>query len=134
MRSLVLFAAVLFFVVVMFLIRGRRGPGAHAMLRKAATPEDLDAVIQRAAQMPQAARSLFYQRAINDFWGQYRRDLAVHLIRAFGMTHSGEKIAQYWMRQALEVEPLIARKAMQEEFLRAYYRPTVAKECGLTGS
>lgn len=134
MRSLVLIAAVLLIVMVMFLIRGRRGPGAHALLRKARTPEDLDPVIAQAATMPMAARSLFYQRAIGELWAEYRRDLAIHLIKAFGAAHSGEKIAQYWMKQAMEVEPALARKAMDKGFLDAHYRPEVAKQCGLTGS
>jgi hypothetical protein len=134
MRSLVLIGAVLFVVIVLVMVRGRRGPGAHALLRKAKSPEDLEPVVAQAAGMPMAARSLFYQRAINDLWADYRRDLAITMIRAFGTAHSGEKIAQYWMKQAIEVEPALAGKLMDKAFLDAHYRPSVAKECGLTGS
>ena len=134
MRSMVLIAVVLFVVIVMVMIRGRRGPSAYAKLRRAKTPGDLDPVIRQVADLPTAARSLFYQRAINDLWAQYRRDLAIRLIHAFGAAHSEEKIAQYWMKQAIEVEPALAQKMLDKDFLEANYRPTVAKQCGLTGS
>ncbi len=134
MRSLVLIAAVLFVVIVLVMLRGRRGPSAHAMLRRARTPDDLDPVIRSIAGLPAAARSLLFQRAINDLWAAYRRDLAIRLIHAFGETHDGEKIAQYWLKQAMEVEPALARKVFDKDFLEAHYRPTVAKECGMTGS
>jgi hypothetical protein len=134
MRSMVLIAAVLFIVIVMVMIRGRRGPSVHGLLRRAKTPEDLDPVIAQAAGMAVAARSLFYQRAIGELWAEFRRDLAIHLIRAFGASHADEKIAQYWMKQAIEVEPALARKAMDQDFIDAHYRPSVAKQCGLTGS
>jgi hypothetical protein len=134
MRSLVLISVVLFVVILMVMLRGRRGPGAHALLRRAKTTEDLDAVIEQASGLAPPTRSLFYQRAIGDLWGQYRRDLAIHMIRAFGAAHDDEKIAQYWLKQAIEVEPALAQKAMEKDYLSAHYRPSVAKQCGLTGS
>ncbi|MFH1533113.1 MAG: hypothetical protein ABIK09_20495 [Pseudomonadota bacterium] len=134
MRSMLLAAVLLVIIIVFVVTRGRRGPKAHAMLRRAGSTDDLEAVIRNVASLSTAARSLFYQRAINDLWGQFRRDLAVHLIRAFAAAHSSEKIAQYWLKQALEVEPALAQKALDEDFLKVHYRPTVAKQCGLTGS
>ena len=134
MRVVIFFAIALLVALALTLLRGRRGPGLNAMLRSVREVEDLDPVIAQAAEMSPSARSLFYQRAIASFWGEYRRAHAIRLIRAFSEVNSVEKIAQYWIKQAFEVEPILARKEMGQDFLKTHYNPTVASQCGLTGS
>ena len=134
MRVVIIFAIALLVALALTVLRGRKGPGLNSMLRGVREVEDLDPVIAQAAGMSPSARSLFYQRAIASFWGEYKRAHAIRLIRAFSEVNSVEKIAQYWIKQALEVEPLLARKEMGADFLKVHYNPTVAKQCGLTGS
>jgi len=134
MSTMMLVAAVLAGVAIAMMLRGRgTGPSA-SQLRRALEDGDPGPLLQAAGGLPTTRRSLFFQRAIAALWEEFRRDLALPLIRAFGEGHADEKIAQFWIRQALEVEPFLARKILDEDFLRVHYHPSVARQCGLTGS
>lgn len=71
-----------------------------------------------------------YNTTIHKLWGEYRRDLAVIIIRDFAEKHHSSKIAQYWLEQVRTVEPELAARHFDEDFFAKYYHPEVAQSCG----
>ncbi|RAL25311.1 hypothetical protein DL240_03620 [Lujinxingia litoralis] len=73
-----------------------------------------------------------WDHAIGELWKSYHRETAISLIRE-AATRSDADIVQYWVRQAMEVEPEIASQVFSPEFLEAYFKPDVAARCGRKG-
>ncbi len=121
-------AAVAWFLVT------RRGPDPIRLAEAAAESEDLAGLLDAARKLPYKQRSRFFQEAINWLWNNWQRPLAARLAREFAEQHGAEKIAQFWLRQVMEVEPREAQRNFDKRFLESYYRPEVAKQCGLTKS
>lgn len=119
--------------VVYFLLI-RRGPDAVSLANRAAESGSVDGLVEAAGTLPYKRRSRFFQAAISWLWNNWQRPLAAQLSVHFAKQHGAEKITQFWVRQVMEVEPLTAQKTFDKRFLEQYYRPEVAKQCGLTKS
>jgi hypothetical protein len=120
--------AIAYFLVI------RRGPSAVSLANKAAESGSVEELVKAAATLPYKRRSMFFQAAIAWLWNNWQRPLAAELSVHFAKQHGAEKITQFWVRQVMEVEPLTAQKTFDKRFLEQYYRPEVAKQCGLTKS
>lgn len=119
-------------VVVAVMARlARRGMASHvdSFLRDG----DVGALVGRIEALPPATQPTAYHSALLRTWATYERRRAMELIREMGMRVGDASIAQYWIRQALEVEPEIAREVLDEDWLSAFYVPEVAKQCGSFG-
>ena len=81
----------------------------------------------------QGARPGMYHRAIKLLWGAGHREMATDLIRLLAQHHAEELIAQYWLQQAMTVEPALARNRLGEDFLKTHFRPDLASQCGPAG-
>ena len=119
---------------VLFYWFGVRSSAAVKAAKKAANAEDLAPLLQALDGVGEAGRSAFFQRAIGWLWDNWQRPLAVKLIREFGQRYSDQKICQFWLRQVLEVEPLLAQQHLDESFMKSFYHPEVAKTCCQTSS
>ncbi len=74
-----------------------------------------------------------YNRVIRGLWDDYNREEAVPVIKALAITHGAAPIAQYWIQQVREVEPDLARRFFDEDFINANFKPEVAATCGKVG-
>ena len=54
-------------------------------------------------------------------------------IRELAARYGDARIAQYWLRQALTVEPAISREIFSRAFVTEHYQPEVAAQCGPVG-
>ena len=130
-ESVIYAAAVVAIAFVTFKLF-RAGPSLSRVLDRAVSDNSIAPVLEAVERVPEARRSMYFQQAIAGLWEGFHRKLAVELIREFVARHSDEKITQFWLKQAVEVEPLSARKVLDEEFLKQYYRPEIAQCCGKT--
>jgi predicted alpha/beta-fold hydrolase len=91
-------------------------------------------IVTAASGLAHGKRSVLYQQAIAMLWEGWHRPLAIQVLKEFAKDHSHEKICQFWLKQAQEVEPLEVQKQLGPEFLKAHYRAEVAACCGRTSS
>jgi hypothetical protein len=109
------------------------GPSLIRMVDRAAAQGDMTPLIAWIAKRSVAARPNAYNQAIKRLWDSYQRPLTVPLIRELAKNHGSLHIAQYWLDQLQKVEPELARRDLGEEFLRIYYQPSLAAQCGKVG-
>lgn len=121
-------------VVGYFVTRKGLAPGVGKLVDKAIEEGDITPLVAAAGKLDRDAQSALYQRALNILWEEFQRPLAVQLAREFAREHSDEKICQFWLKQAMEVEPISAKKVFDKDFIKNYYRPEVAACCGKTSS
>ncbi len=121
-------------VALVFLWRRGGGAGVGRLVDEAVAKGDAEPVLAAAAKLSHEVRSRFFQQAISILWEGWHRPLAVQVIKAFAEAHASEKICQFWLKQAQEVEPLEVQKRLGPDFLKAHYRPEVAACCGKTSS
>ncbi len=110
------------------------GPSVIRLVQQAKQEGDPRPLLEVAKDLSPARRSYFFQQAIDILWRSYERELATKVLREFVTLHPNEKICQYWLQQALELEGRTARKVLGSEFLDNYYRPDVAATCGIASS
>ena len=110
------------------------GPSVAKVVEKAIEARSPEPVLKAATALPENKRSRFYQQAITMLWENFERTLAIPVARAFAQQHASEVICQFWLKQALEVEPSEARKHFDQDFLKTYYNPDLAACCGKTSS
>lgn len=91
-------------------------------------------VVEAANRLDPSRQVDFYQQAITMLWEGWHRPLAIRVIRAFANNHSSSRICQFWLRQALEVEPDEAKKVLNRQFLKRHFNPEVAACCYRTSS
>lgn len=128
----ILFALVVAAVAVYLFLK--RGPSPYALAMKAAEEDSISEIVRAAESLPRPQQSAFYQKAIGFLWENWQRPLAISLVKEFCGSFSDEKICQFWLKRAMEVEPGEARKVLDDRFLETHYRPEVAQACGLTSS
>ena len=73
-----------------------------------------------------------WDSTIGMLWQRYEREIAVKLIVA-GAERSEAKILQYWITQAMQIEPELCQTYFTPEFLADHFRPEVASQCGRCG-
>jgi hypothetical protein len=117
-----------------FLLWRMSGPTVSRIVDLAIEDRDPSPILKAAESIPPQKRSQFFQQAITMLWENFERPLAIAVARTFAEQHSGEKICQFWLKQAMEVEPTEARKHFDEGFLKTHYNPDLAACCGKTSS
>jgi len=120
--------------VLMAYLYVKRGPSAYVLAMKAAEEGHVGEIVKAAESLPPQRQSAFYQKAIGFLWENWQRPLAISLVKEYCGRFSDEKICQFWLKKAMEVEPVESRKVLDEHFLETHYRPEVAQACGLTSS
>ncbi len=117
-----------------YFFRRTGAPGVGKAVDDAIEAQDPAPVLKAAGGLPHERQADFYQQAITLLWEGWQRPLAVKVIKAFSITHAHEKICQFWLKQAMEVEPMSAGKEFDKKFLDTHYNPEVAACCGKTSS
>ncbi|TXD43754.1 hypothetical protein FRC96_01125 [Lujinxingia vulgaris] len=102
-------------------------PLAHAM-----RTGELAGVLAAVESASPAEQPTLWDHAIGELWKAYQRETATRLITE-AAARSDADIVQYWVRQAMEVEPEIAAQYFSPEFLEAFFKPEVAARCGRKG-
>ena len=95
--------------------------------------QSLGPLIEHLGRHDTPALPDMFHRAINRLWTGHERELAAGLIRHLTVTHPEAKITQYWLQQTLTIEPALARENFDEDFLKRYFNPQVASQCGPGG-
>ncbi len=108
-------------------------PSLSGVIAKAKSSGDIAPIVEVIDKLKVSARPTAYNHAIRRIWDDYERDLAVVLIKDLAKKHSDSLIAQYWLKQVMQVEPELAREHLSKEFLEQYYQPEVAAQCGSAG-
>lgn len=108
-------------------------PSLAAPVAAARERGEIEPVVEAVEKLKPSARPTAYNHAIRQLWDSYERPLAIELIKVLAEGHSSALIAQYWLKQALQVEPQLARKRLSQKFLETYYQPKVAASCGPVG-
>lgn len=108
-------------------------PNLSKFIEQAKDREDIEPIVEAIAKLKPSARPTAYNHAIRRLWDDYHRPLAIDLAKELAKNHSSAKIAQYWLKHVMQVEPKMAREKLPSEFLKQYYHPDVAAQCGPVG-
>lgn len=108
-------------------------PSLAGVIREALDKKDVAPVIEAVDALRVSMRPTAYNHAIRRIWDAYERELAVDLIKYLAQNHNDSLIAQYWLKQLMQVEPELARRHLSSEFIKRYYQPEVAASCGPVG-
>lgn len=119
--------------LALFMLWSRFAPSTGNLVRRAAKNGDLDPLLEALARKRPSAQPTAFNQAIRLLWDMDRRPLALELVKELAARHGDARIAQYWLRQALTVEPAISRNVLSRDFLAQYYQPEVAAQCGPVG-
>jgi hypothetical protein len=111
----------------------RFAPSVGNLVRQAAKSGDLGPVLAALTKKRPATQPTAFNHAIRLLWDVHERQLALTLIKELAARHGDARIAQYWLRQALTVEPAISGKVLSRAFVTEYYQPEVAARCGPVG-
>ncbi|MEO1267839.1 MAG: hypothetical protein AAFX99_07050 [Myxococcota bacterium] len=106
-------------VVVAAVVASRPNPLKKAVDRARDT-EDLTEIVTMIEAKSTAEQVTAWDQAISRLWRAYDRELAAKLIRE-AADRCDADIMSYWVRQVVEVEPEIARKAFNRPFLARYF-------------
>jgi len=119
--------------IVLFLLWGRFAPSIGSLARRASKTGDLGPVLAALNKKRPAAQPTAFNQAIRLLWDIDERALALGLVKELAASHGNARIAQYWLKQALTVEPGISRKVFTRAFVTEHYQPEVAAQCGPVG-
>ena len=108
-------------------------PTLDAEVLRAVEDKDEAAVITTISNLRESAQPDAFNHAIKRLWDDYERELAARLVRELASRHPRELISQYWLDQLQNVEPEIAKRVLDKQFIRDHYRPDVAARCGSFG-
>lgn len=120
-------------VVVLLMLWSWLAPSVGNMVRRSVKSSDLSAVLALIAKKRAAAQPTAFNHAIRLLWDMDERRLALKLIKELAARHGDARIAQYWLSQALTVEPEISRMVFSRAFVAEHYQPEVAAQCGPAG-
>lgn len=118
--------------LVAWLLLARR-PSVTREVSRAVSTRDIAPLVTLLSAKPEDTRPTAFNAAVKGLWDRYERGLAARLMRDMASLVAGASIAQYWLKQAIEVEPDIARETFSDEFLSEFYNPEVAARCGKFG-
>ena len=118
-------------LVVLALAARMRGQAAARLKRAKATGE-VEGYVEFVMGQPEEKRANLWDQGITQLWRGYERVTAMKLMKAAAAT-SGAPVVQFWIRQALEIEPELAAAELGPEFLEEHFRPDVAARCGRVG-
>lgn len=92
--------------------------------------KDMEIILNTIRKEKPDKRPTEFNYAIHRLWEGYHREEATELVKEFAKDHAVTPIAQYWLKQVLTTEPDIARETMSSDFVKTYYQPEVAAQCG----
>ena len=110
-----------------------RGPSLPKLVSESVRDEDISPLMVAVAGLPIKRRPFFFQEAIEMLWNSWHRVLATELIKEFVTMHPDDKIGQYWVQQAMDIEPETAKGILDDNFITSYYRQEIAATCGPAG-
>ena len=119
--------------IALLALWSRFAPSTGNLVRRAAKGGDLGPVLAALAKKRPSAQPTAFNHAIRMLWDMDERPLALQLVKELAARHGDTKIAQYWLKQALTVEPAISRKVFSRNFVAEHYQPEVAAQCGPAG-
>ncbi|MBW2699857.1 MAG: hypothetical protein JRF33_03470 [Deltaproteobacteria bacterium] len=119
---------VLAFLVYRFFV-----PSVDKLAGEAAKTKDLGPLKEAISKKFEATQPAAYNHAIRRLWDGFQRDLALELIRDLAQNYAQVPIAQYWLKQALQVEPKMTKRKLGKKFIDTYYLPKLANQCGPAG-
>lgn len=109
------------------------GPGRlRKAMDKARDTGEVAGIVAAIEEAPDKKHPNLWDQSIGTLWREYHREAALALMVA-AATRSEAPIIQYWLKQALEVEPKLCQEHFTEEFLAEFFRPGVAAQCGRAG-
>ena len=108
-------------------------PGLPAVVDRAARSGEVGPLLAAIRKLTPAARPAAYNLAIRRLWDSWERDLAMQVVRELAEDHADQPVAQYWLRQALTLEPETAKRFLDDAFVDGHYDPAVAARCGPVG-
>lgn len=120
-------------VVIGFVIWRLMIPSLTGVVAKAQEEQDISPIVDAVEGLREAARPAAYNHAIRKIWDAYNRELAIELVIELAKKHNDSLIAQYWLKQVIQVEPELTRSNFSREFLADYFQPEVADQCGPVG-
>ena len=121
-------------VVVLFLVlRGRFSPSVGSLASQEAKTGDLGSLLAALANKRPSAQPTAFNEAIRLLWNLDERRSALELVKELTVRQPDAKITQYWLGQALTIEPEIAGRVFTRAFVAEHYRPEVAAQCGPAG-
>jgi len=123
----------LFAVVVLWLLWSWFAPSVARLVSQAAKTGDLEPLLTTLTKKRPAAQPTAFHHAIRLLWDMDHRRLALELVKELAARHADAKISQYWLQQALTVEPTISGSVFSRAFVAEHYQPEVAAQCGPVG-
>ncbi|RME28790.1 MAG: hypothetical protein D6806_02335 [Deltaproteobacteria bacterium] len=127
-----IFVAVAGIVLIVVMLKVT-SPGLGKAVDRAVQQDDITPIVEAVEKKPEAERPSAYNHAIRMLWNTYHRGLAAKLIRHLAQKHVEVPIAQYWLKQIMQVEPRLAKQELGDDFLHRHYMPEVAASCGPVG-
>ena len=125
---------VLVVVVLAAIMFGQlRASGVARQAQQTLRTGDVEPLTEHISTLPADVQPDAWNQAVQLVWNSYERPVALRVTRAMACAVAGASIAQYWLRQALEIEPELAREVFDDDFLTTYYQPEVARACGKFG-
>lgn len=110
----------------------RRPSRLEAGLDRARKTGEVAGVVAAIEELPEGRHPNLWDQTIGSLWQEYHRPAALSLMMAAAV-RSEAPIIQYWLKQALEVEPALAEEVFGQEFVDQYFQPQVAASCGRAG-
>jgi hypothetical protein len=120
-------------VVVLLVLWRRFAPSIVSLAIRAAKTGDPGPLLTALAKKRPSAQPTAFNHAIRLLWDMDERRLALELVKELAARHGDAKISQYWLQQALTVEPAISGTVFSRAFVTEHYRPEVAAQCGPVG-
>jgi hypothetical protein len=120
-------------VFLLVLILRHKSPSLDREIKRAVSLQDTAALLLLIKKRKLAVQPISFHHAIKSLWDRYERSLSMDLIRELAEAHSDTSIAQYWLSQALSVEPGEAQKKLGQDFIQRTFQPEVAAKCGSVG-
>jgi hypothetical protein len=119
--------------VALWLLWSWLSPSMARLVVRASKTGDLDPVLAALTKKRPAAQPTAFNHAIRLLWDMDDRRLALELVKELAARHGDAKISQYWLQQALTVEPAISGTVFSRAFVAEHYQPEVAAQCGPAG-
>lgn len=108
-------------------------PSLSGVINEAKEKNDITPIVEAVDQLKPSAQPAAYNHAIRRIWDDYERPLAITLVKELARKHHSTLIAQYWLKQVMQVEPQMAREQIDKEFFEKYYQAELAAQCGPVG-
>ncbi len=125
------FAAIAAISLLLIQIANRSSALEDALARARDTGE-VEPVARALASDAEDDQATEWNEVIDDLWQSYHREEAARLV-VEAVDYTDATILQYWMREIMQVEPDIANKVFDEDFLEEHFDPEVASRCGSSG-